>query len=234
MSAFAALPRFVRRLRNARSGVALIEFAYGLPIVLCIGAYGIEVANLALANLKVSQIAMALADNASRVGIVGGSDSIQQLRELDINDILQAVRLQGKGLDLLENGRITLSSLENRDDVQRIHWQRCIGKMSGPGWDSSYGTTEPTDGTDATSDTEGTPAPQGMGEPGAKVNAPKDSGVMFVEINYQYRPLMGRWLLGEPRIHYIASFVVRDDRDFTQLYNFAPAAERATCDKHTA
>lgn len=228
-----ALPRLIDRLRGCRSGVALIEFAYGLPLVLGIGAYGIEVSNLALANLRVSQIAMALADNASRVGIIG-DESIQQLREVDINDVLQAVRLQGDSLDLLEHGRVTLSSLENKDAVQRIHWQRCLGKKSGDGWDSSYGTADPDAGTDATSETEGTPAPQGLGEPGAKVNAPEDSGVMFVEINYEYQPVMARWLVGTPRIHYVASFVVRDNRDFTQLYNFEPAADRATCDKHTA
>jgi hypothetical protein len=118
--------------------------------------------------------------------------------------------------------------------VQRIHWQRCVGKKSGADWDSSYGTTEPDDGTDATEDTQGTPAPQGMGEPGAQVNAPPDSGVMVVEINYEYQPIMARWLVGTPRIHYVASFVVRDDRDFTQLYNPEPAAPRATCDKHEA
>jgi hypothetical protein len=227
------LPRLVRRLRDARSGVALIEFAYALPLVLGIGAYGVEVSNMALANLRISQIAMALADNASRVGMIG-DDSIQQLREVDINDILQAVRLQGKGLDLLEHGRVTLSSLESQGGVQMIHWQRCIGKKAGENWDSSYGITDPQDGTDDTSDTAGTPAPDGMGETGAEVNAPPDSGVMFVEINYEYQPIMARWLVGTPRIHYVASFVVRDDRDFTQLYNPEPAAPRATCDKHEA
>ncbi len=230
----APLPRLARRLRGCRSGVALIEFAYGLPLVLGVGAYGVEVSHLALANLKISQIAMALADNASRVGIIGGEDSLQQLREVDINDVLQAVRLQGESLDLLEHGRVTLSSLENQGGTQAIHWQRCIGKKAGEGWDSSYGTTDPDDGTDDTSATAGTPAPDGMGKDGAKVNAPLDSGVMFVEINYEYQPVMARWLVGTPRIHYVASFVVRDDRDFTQLYNPEPAAERATCDKHEA
>lgn len=227
-----ALPRLARRLRRSRGGVALIEFAYALPLVLGIGAYGIELANLALANLKVSQIAIALADNASRVGIINGTDSIQRLREVDINDILQAVRLQGESIDLVEHGRVTLSSLENGDDVQRIHWQRCIGKKRGKNWDSSYGKADPKDGTDRDPDHKGKPRPNGMGKKGAKVIAPPGSGVMFVEINYEYQPVMARWLVGNPRIHYTASFIVRDDRDFTQLYNPEPKAERATCDKH--
>ena len=56
------------RLASARSGVAMLEFALALPIVIGVGAYGLEVSNLALLNLRVSQIALNLADNASRVG----------------------------------------------------------------------------------------------------------------------------------------------------------------------
>ena len=41
-----------RRLRRDTSGLALIEFAWTMPIVLSIGCYGVEVANLALTWLK--------------------------------------------------------------------------------------------------------------------------------------------------------------------------------------
>ena len=61
------------------------------------------------------------------------------------------------------------------------------------------------------------------------VTAPSGSGVMFVEINYLYQPVVGSWLFGTSRIHYIASFIVRDNRDFSQLYNPAPTATRSTC-----
>ena len=105
--------RSARRLRRDRSGVALMEFALCLPIVLCVGLYGIETANLALINLRVSQIALSLADNASRVGTMSTLNT-QQLREVDLNDVLQARALQGTGINLTTNGRIILSSLENR------------------------------------------------------------------------------------------------------------------------
>ena len=215
------------RLRRDTSGLALLEFAFSLPLVLMVGLFGVETANLALMNLRVSQLASNLADNASRVG-VSSTLSVQQLREVDINDVLQATRIQGAGLLLTTNGRVTLSSLEEKDGKQRIHWQRCIGLKRGSGYDSSYGKTGITSGTDTTAANAGTVV-DGMGETGAKVTAPPSSGVMFVEINYDYRPLIGDWLVKNGRIHYIASFIVRDRRDFSQLYNPNPAADRATC-----
>jgi Flp pilus assembly protein TadG len=228
---------FATALRRDTGAVALLEFAFSLPIVLGIGAYGIEVSNMALVNLRISQIALNLADNASRVGATSGL-STQQLREVDVDDVLQAARYQGSSINLTTYGRITLSSLENVQEsydsapVQRIHWQRCIGKKSGTNYDSTYGTTTTSAGTDATSANAGTTASSGMGDTGSKVVAPSGSGVMFVEINYLYQPLFASWLISNARIHYIASFIVRDSRDFSRLYNPSPTATQATCDKY--
>ena len=223
------------RFRADHSGVALLEFALSLPLVMAAGLYAIEVSNLALANLRVSQAALNLADNASRVG-VQNSLSVQQLREVDINDVLDGTRQQGAAWGLTTRGRITLSSLEEHGGKQMIHWQRCMGMNALPDYASHYGTTSTTAGTDSTVATAGTEAVGGMGITGAKVQSPPSSGVMFVEINYDYNPVVGtRWLPGGPqRIHYVASFIVRDRRDFAQLYNLSPSATRSTCDRHAA
>jgi Flp pilus assembly protein TadG len=247
----------LRRLRAETSGLALIEFAFAMPILLAMGGYGIEISNLALANLRVSQYALNLADNASRVGQQTNL-TVETLRESDINDVLQATRLEGTALNLTTYGRVTLSSLENIQQaadaapVQRIHWQRCIGKKSGAGYDSSYGITatnnvatgttyDPTAGIDTdTSSTDnagshpGSTAPTGMGDAPVKVTAPAASGLMFVEINYDYQSLFGTLFIGATKIHYIASFIVRDKRDFTELYNPTPIATKSTCNLHNA
>jgi Flp pilus assembly protein TadG len=220
------------KLRQDRSGLALLEFAFGAPLVLGIGFYGVETSNLALVNLRVSQIALTLADNASRVGTSSGLTS-QQLREIDINDIFEGARQQGSRIDLLKNGRITLSSLENNAGTQRLHWQRCVGMKSGEGYDSRYGPTKPTDGINDDVANAGPLTPNGMGEAGAMVNAPTNSGVMFVEINYDHKPFVG-WLMQGRKISYTASFIVRDRRDFSQIFNPSPEATRMTCDKYTA
>jgi Flp pilus assembly protein TadG len=238
---FASAERARRLLRFGGDirGLALLEFALALPLVLAMGGYGVEIAHLALTNLRISQIALELADNASRVGVTNGL-SVEQLREADINDILQAARLVGGGLGLTTYGRVTISSLENVQQsydtapLQRIHWQRCIGKRSGTGYDSSYGTTSPTAASDATVANAGTAAPSGMGDTGAMVTAPPASGVIFVEVNYDYQPLFGTLFVKTAKLHYVASFVVRDKRDFSQIFNPAPAATASTCNLYNS
>ena len=223
----------LRRLAGDRGGNALIEFALGMPILITIGGYGIELSNYSYTQVQVGQIAMALADNASRIGVNNGQ-SVYQLREGDLNDVLQGARLMGTKLKLTTNGRVTLSSLENVQQtfsdhtadaaaVQRIHWQRCIGLKSGTGYDSSFGQALPlaTAGTDSTYANRGTTT-TGMGT-APLVNATAGTGVIFVEVNFQYQPVFGTMFMNKTLIASVASFVVRDRRDFTQIYNPASA-----------
>ncbi|MGK6322007.1 TadE/TadG family type IV pilus assembly protein [Sphingomonas sp. DT-51] len=222
------------RLRRDRSGVSMIEFALTLPLVLTLGCYAIETCNLALTSLQVSQLALNLADNASRVGSMQ-SDNSTQLREVDINDVLTAARLQGAKLGLATRGRIIVSSLEENGGKQYIHWQRCLGTASGAAFDSHYGTTPVDAGTQSGPAYAGTQV-AGMGGTGAQVTAPPGTGVMFVEVNYLYNPVISaRWLsAGVQQMRYTASFIVRDRRTFDQVYNPAPTAQRYTCDRYTA
>ncbi len=235
-------PALGARLRRDRRGVALLEFAFGLPLVLGIGLYATETANLAITNLRVSQIALNLADNASRVGSLN-SDNTKQLREIDINDVLAAAEQQGRAMELTKRGRITISSLEQATaGVQNLHWQRCIGLKSGTGYDSNYdrslGTMDRNDGIGTSVSSNGVLQPTGMGDAGAKVNSPVGSGVMIIEIAYDYKPIVATaWLPGgakAARIRYTASYVVRDRRDFSQIYNPSPAAPQYFCDLYTA
>lgn len=223
-----------RNLAGDCSGVSLLEFALGMPIFLLAALWGVELTNLAVSNQRLSQLALELADNASRVGLYSGLATVQ-LREVDINDVLQSTRFRGSKLDLAARGRVTLSSLERIQGTQRIHWQRCIGVKKGAGYDSSYGTTSATAGTTMNAADAGTLTPNGMGPNGAKVNAPDNSGVMFVEINYLYTPLIGKgWFAADKRMHYVASFIVRDNRDFAMIYNPQPEATRSTCNRYNA
>jgi hypothetical protein len=229
----------VRALRRDIKGTSLLEFALAMPVMLTLGGYGAETANLALINMRVSHAALQMADNASRIGVNTGV-SVYQLREGDLNDVLQGARLDGDAIDLTTNGRVTVSSLENIKQsydsapVQRIHWQRCIGIKSGTGYDSTYGTTPTSAGSTANVADAGTTTTAGMGDTGAKVNAPSGSGVIFVEVNYLYRPLFGTMFMTPRTIHYIASFIVRDRRDYAQIFNPSPTATASTCNLHAA
>jgi Flp pilus assembly protein TadG len=219
----ASLRRLVARLRRNQKGLALTEFALSVPIMMTLGLYGIEAANLALVNMRVSQIASNLADTASRIGLESPL-SLKQIRESDINDAFQAVRLQGGTYNITTNGRIILSSLEqNSSGGQWIHWQRCVGQAN---FASTYGNA----GDGATGTSFG-----GMGPTGGKIQAPANQAVMFVEVAYTYQPLVSSRLFGTPVIRTTSSFIVRDIRDLTDANNPSnpSAATRMTCDKFT-
>jgi len=229
---------FWRRLSGDRRGLALLEFALAFPVLLAIGGWGIEVSYLAFMNLKVSQFSLNLADAVSRVGADAGA-GVSQLREADINDVFAGTRLAGKAIGLGDNGRVILSSLENTKQSydstykQRIHWQRCFGKKNGTGFDSSYGKALITDGSNNTILTAGPEQAAGMGDTDSKVNAPKDNAVMFVEINYQYKPIFGSLFIKPQIIHHTASLIVRDNRDLRQVYS-TPGFTASTCNLYTA
>lgn len=216
-----------RRLRVDTSGVAMIEFAYALPLLLVLGGYGIEMSNMTIVNQKVSQSALALADNMSRVGAQSALSQVQ-IRESDINDSFAGLIRQTSTLNLTSNGRVILSSLEtNASGGQTIHWQRCIGTKNVT---SLYGPQ----GTGAT----GTAFP-GMGTAAARITAPPGAAVMFVEITYDYPALFGTMFMSARTIRYEASFVVRDDRDLVGpaggdgVYNPGTAPKRL-CNLFTA
>ena len=190
----------------ARSGVAALEFALSLPLLLIAGLYGVETANLAVTHMRISQIAMQIADDASRVG----DQSVLQnkkIYESDINDLLLGGQLQGGGLNVLANGRVIISSLEVVPNTtnQYIHWQRCKGMLRVT---SDYGSQ----GTGTAGGL------NGMGPAGNMVTANPGDAVMFVEISYAYQPLVGGMFSPSRLISTTASFNVRDSRDLSQVY----------------
>jgi hypothetical protein len=216
--------RRANRLAGDREGVGFVEFAVATPVVLLLGLAGMELANLAVTHLRLSQAAMHIADNASRIG-TRDALAAQRIFESDINDLFVGVNIQaGSQMDLYENGRVILSSLEqNAGGGQWIHWQRCMGKKN---FVSNYGP----EGTGAT----GT-AFAGMGETGNEVTAPPGSAVMYVEIAYTYTPIVNtpvsdRFVTNR-ELKTSAAFIVRNPRDLTGIFQTPTAAPVASCDK---
>lgn len=221
------LGALLRRLKRDDGGLALVEFAYSLPILMLLGFTGVEVANLAIANMRVSQIAMTVADNLSRAKQTVPL-GLPQLREVDINDAILGAKIQGgDSMHILEKGRIVVSSLQqNNNSKQTIKWQRCKGVLTGA--NSKYGVegdTQPNSGTGGF---------QGMGTGSTRIQAEPNSAVIFTEVTYNYEPLFGKWLIGDLKLRREAAFYVRDDRDLTAVYNPNPAATKATCNVYNA
>ncbi|PXW71586.1 hypothetical protein C7451_11230 [Blastomonas natatoria] len=216
--------KLARKLRRDQSGLALIEFAFSLPIFIGLGFYGVEIANLAITQMKMSQIALNMADNASRIGTLNATLGAKVINEQQINDVFQAAAIQAGATGIYQDGRTVLSSLEvNESGGQTIMWQRCKGLLIE---DSDYGP----EGTGAT----GTSF-QGMGPAGDRIQASTGTAVMFVELTYIYHPLFGNMFMEDRELRQEAAYTVRDARDIGEepIDNVA-AARQSTCDKYDA
>jgi Flp pilus assembly protein TadG len=200
--------RGTRQLWNDQAGLALTEFAYAAPLFAAIGLGGVEIANYSLAHLQVSQVASNLADVMSRTGEDSGL-GLKQINESQINQALDAVSMQAESIDLTGRGRIWLSSLEQASDGSAwVRWQRCHGSRTA--YTAEWG--EQGDGK-RKKDTF-----DGMGPTGAKISAPDNaSAVMFVEVQYQYEPLidLSNLGIGSDIIKSRAAYLVRDRRDLS-------------------
>lgn len=125
-----------RRLSGDTSGLALIEFAFAAPLVLGMGMLGTDTAYLVITHMQISQIAMQVADNASRVGEQDVLTA-RKVFERDIAETLIGAEKLGQNLDFYDNARVIISSLQrNAQGGQWIAWQRCRGAVQHT---SSYG-----------------------------------------------------------------------------------------------
>jgi len=225
------LTTFARKLRRDTSGIALTEMALSLPFLMMAGMWGVELANYALVSMKVNQLAAHVADNAARMGDTSKLTN-RKIYEADIDDVMAGANIQSGHLDLLEHGRVIISSLEEYSEdthcdasgaacvptsasegEQFIHWQRCMGKKNHV---PEFGL-------------EGDVMTGGMGPPDRKVDSFKGGAVVFVEVAYDYQPLVSSRFVGTPEIKVIASFLVRDIRNLYQIFQTAPAAPVANC-----
>jgi hypothetical protein len=193
-----SLRALATRLRRDTSGLALLEFAFSLPIFLTMSLTGAELTNYIITRMRVSQIALQVADNAARIGS-GTQLEAKKITEADINDLLTGAGLQSGELNLLTRGRVIVSSLEpdpTNAGKYQIRWQRC-GGLGAPA--SKYGPAGKKNMT-------------GMG-PAPEITAPADGVTMFVEVFYTYRPLIKTSLSPSTSMDEIASMMVRDRRD---------------------
>ena len=208
---------FARDLGRSTSGLALTEFAFALPVLLTLGLAGLETGNLAMAHLRVSNIAVLTADNASRV-----RDSID---EADVVEVFTGARRAGANINFAARGRIVLSSIENNGTKQWIRWQRCDGALNVA---PSYGRPKTAAGADITDGTEifnsdrttqattGASSPTlqtipaaGMGPSGRQIAAASGTAIMMVEVTYTYQPIIPNSWLNGIQIRYESGFNVR-------------------------
>jgi Flp pilus assembly protein TadG len=195
--------RVTRRLGGDTSGLAFVEFAFAAPLVLGMGMMGTDTALLVITHMQVSQVAMQVSDNASRVGETSAL-AARQVFERDIVDTLIGAEQLGANIRIFNQGRVIISSLQrNASGGQWIAWQRCRGAKV---YNSSFGV----EGTGRTGTTFA-----GMGPAGRVITASPGTAVMFVEVAYDFDSITPINLFDNQQIVYTAAFNVRDNRDLT-------------------
>lgn len=186
----------ILRLRSDQRGLAFLEFAFAAPILLFMILAGLELANYALAHLRVNQIAMTVADNAGRV--------ITGIDEANVYEVFAGAGVVGDRMDFMQNGRIVLSSLEHNglsgsDAGQTIGWQRCWGDLD----------VAPAYGNEG-SGKDSAELANGLGSGTTRIVATPGTAVMVAEVTYDYQPLVGGSFLDlSTRIRHESAFNVR-------------------------
>ncbi len=190
-------------LRDTQA-VSVLEFALVLPLFMTLGMYGAEIAWLNATALEVSQVAVSMADNASRIGQTDNSGVTPTISSADVESVLNGALEEGSSANLEENGRVILSSLEGHPVTgkQYIHWQQCKGKGK---QQSKRGKADPTGGLLSS-------ITNGLLMGGKTIKAPNGSAVMVAEVWYEYKGLFGTLFIDKITIHEEAAVIARDDR----------------------
>ncbi len=201
------IARRLSSLRSCTSGIALVEFAMTLPVFMAMGMYGIEIAYMASVDMQVSQLAISVADNASRLEQTNNSGITPTVTEADIDSVMDGAISQGATFGFGTNGRVILSSLEKdtASGKQYIHWQRCRGALAKS---SSYGNDTNNNGLTG-------PVLAGMGKGSNKITASTGSAVMYAEVYYTYKGLFGTLFVKNKTFKEEAAFLIRDIRNLT-------------------
>jgi Flp pilus assembly pilin Flp len=186
-----AAAKQVFRLKRDSKGLAAIEFALVAPLLVLLIMTGLELAHFAVAKLTITHMARIAADITGRY--------TPALSLSDVDDVISGVEKSGDSLDFSENGRIIISGLQQNaaKNGQWINWQRCAGAKA---FTSSYGSDD-AGFSNATV--------QGMGIAGSQIAAPAGIYVIFVEIAYDYQPLLASSFIGNPTIKSNQAFIVR-------------------------
>ncbi|MCY1671182.1 pilus assembly protein TadE [Novosphingobium sp. SL115] len=205
ISASRWIGRICRKILADSAAISTTEFAVVLPVFMTLGMYGTEISWMTIAEMQASQVAISLADNASRLGQTDNSGVTPTISDEAVQNVLTGALLEGQTMNMEDNGRVILSSLETHPVTgkQYIHWQECSGELEKS---SKHGKPDLT-GTALAA------TMSGLNIGGTKITAPPGTSVMVAEVWYQYHGLFGSLFVQPFTMYQEATIIVRDDRN---------------------
>ena len=217
----------LRKLLRDKSGISLTEFAFAAPFLLFVGMIAIETVHFIMAHQKASQVAVLVADSASR--------RIERMDEIDVEEIFYGAHVSAESINIGSNGRIVLTTLTDNgragsSNGNWVRWQRCYGELGEAENLQSLYAEEGDGETDNSLD-------DGIGPTGEEVKAFPAAPVNFVEVFLDYEPLIGNgitdFLYEDTRIHYAAALMVREREDQSIANQTSRSASQLwTCDRY--
>jgi Flp pilus assembly protein TadG len=108
-------------IRQNVAGVAAIEFAIILPVLMLLVYGGYEGWRMVLAGQRIDHVAYSVSDLSSRL--------VANTTEGDLTNMLSGGLFIAKPFDIQTDGRVVLSAI-NTDAGRQILWQRCMGAGS--------------------------------------------------------------------------------------------------------
>lgn len=105
----------LRRFRRDSRGIAMIEFAFALPILITMTFGTVELSRYVLLHQKLDRIAMSIADLTAQS---------EELAETDVANIFAAISHIGQPFDVTDSGLVILTSVSRSGNEIAVDWQR--------------------------------------------------------------------------------------------------------------
>lgn len=104
-----AMWKSLRAGREGQAGVAAVEFALALPLVLGFCLSGLELANCLIQNNKAQRVATMMADLMSQQG-----QGNIQTTEKQVYDLFASLKVSASPINMTDNGRVVLTVVQGK------------------------------------------------------------------------------------------------------------------------
>lgn len=171
----ARLPAFTRRLIRADSGIAMMEFALMLPVLLGLTLGALEMSNYIIASNTIQRMATSSADMLSQTGVNNISTS-----ESQIYDLFYSLNVAAKPLDMRNHGRVVLTVIKGVPQSDGSVRNEFADTIYSQQFDGGNVAAAPLLGCHATT-----------ALPVYGRTLPANEIMVHAQVSYQYAPLLG-------------------------------------------